>query len=159
VPLEPGDVIRIVGAGAGGWGNPLERPVELVLKDVRCGFLSPVKARAEYGVVIRDGVVDEKATTALRAELAPRLSNEHFDYGEQRRAFDAVWTRERYEVLTQILAGVPIVWRYFLKHKIFEALAAEERPEEGGTAVIERIWRALRAQYPELAEAEAEAAE
>ena len=45
-------MFRHVLAGAGGWGDPLERDVEAVLKDVRNELLSRAKAEADYGVVI-----------------------------------------------------------------------------------------------------------
>jgi N-methylhydantoinase B len=46
------DVFRHLLAGAGGWGNPLERDPELVLKDVLEEKLTPEYARREYGVAI-----------------------------------------------------------------------------------------------------------
>ncbi len=55
VPCSPGDVIRIVGAGAGGWGDPLDRPPELVVFDVACGYISVEQAFDDYGVVLTDG--------------------------------------------------------------------------------------------------------
>ena len=45
-------------AGAGGWGDPLERDPAAVLRDVRNELLSPAKALADYGVVIADAKVD-----------------------------------------------------------------------------------------------------
>jgi N-methylhydantoinase B len=35
--------------GGGGWGNPLERPRELVDNDLRQGLVSPEHARSAYG--------------------------------------------------------------------------------------------------------------
>ena len=54
--------------GGGGWGDPLKRPPELVLRDVRDGVLSAEKAAADYGVVLTaDGrSVDEAATAERR---------------------------------------------------------------------------------------------
>ena len=50
--IRQGDVFRHLLAGAGGWGNPLERDPELVLKDVLEEKLSADYARREYGVAI-----------------------------------------------------------------------------------------------------------
>jgi hypothetical protein len=50
--IRKGDVFRHILAGAGGWGDPLERDPAQVLKDVRNELLSPAKARADYGVVV-----------------------------------------------------------------------------------------------------------
>ena len=51
--IKRGDVFRHVLAGAGGWGDPLERDPAAVLRDVRNELLSPEKAEADYGVVDR----------------------------------------------------------------------------------------------------------
>lgn len=70
--LRHGDVFIHEVAGAGGWGDPLERDPERVLKDVRNGFVSPEAAQTLYGVVVLPGeaAVDTDATVALRARLA-----------------------------------------------------------------------------------------
>src|ERR687891_2353083 len=60
--IRRGDVFRHVLAGAGGWGDPLERDPELVLRDVKNELLSAAKAEADYGVVIVENQVDVKAT-------------------------------------------------------------------------------------------------
>ena len=39
--------------GGGGWGDPLRRAVDAVLEDVREGYVSPERARTDYGVVDR----------------------------------------------------------------------------------------------------------
>ncbi len=55
----------------GGWGDPLDREPDLVLRDVRDGVLAPETADAVYGVVLGDGArgVDAAATKARRDEL------------------------------------------------------------------------------------------
>ena len=65
-----GDVVRWVLPGGGGWGDPLERDPERVLRDVRNELVSPAVAERDYGVVIDAGrrAVDEAATGRLRAE-------------------------------------------------------------------------------------------
>lgn len=62
-------------AGGGGWGIPLERPVESVLDDVLDEYISLDAAREHYGVVIdsRNMTVDAAATTALRKQLMSSL--------------------------------------------------------------------------------------
>jgi len=67
--IRRGDVFRHVLAGAGGWGDPLERDPAAVLRDVRNELLSPAKAERDYGVVIRDNRVDAGATEKLRPEI------------------------------------------------------------------------------------------
>ena len=67
-PLREGDVFRLDTPGGGGYGDPLSRPVEHVLADVREGHLSADAAERDYGVVLTgDGsAVDETATARRR---------------------------------------------------------------------------------------------
>jgi N-methylhydantoinase B len=69
--VKKGDVFRHVLAGAGGWGDPLERDPAAVLCDVRNELLSPEKAAADYGVVIDTTAwaVDPVLTAERRARL------------------------------------------------------------------------------------------
>jgi len=69
--IKQGDVFRHVLAGAGGWGDPLERDPNAVLWDVRNELLSPAKAAADYGVVLAAAActVDLAATAERRAHL------------------------------------------------------------------------------------------
>ena len=47
-PLEPGDSI-VVETGGGGYGPPSERPLELIERDLRRGYVSLQAAKREYG--------------------------------------------------------------------------------------------------------------
>jgi N-methylhydantoinase B/oxoprolinase/acetone carboxylase alpha subunit len=71
VPLSKGDTIRQVVAGGGGYGDPFDRDPELVLRDVRDGFISKTSAKKDYGVILRSRSgkisVDWKETQAYRA--------------------------------------------------------------------------------------------
>lgn len=70
VPMRRGDTLTLESPGGGGYGNPLQRPPELVARDVRRGYVSAEQAAAAYGVVLLpDGTVDVAATAARRAEL------------------------------------------------------------------------------------------
>ena len=69
--IRKGDVFRHVLAGGGGWGDPLERDPQAVLRDVRNEFLSAARAQADYGVIVDTEAwrVEEAATEKLRAEI------------------------------------------------------------------------------------------
>ncbi|TKC79105.1 hydantoinase B/oxoprolinase family protein [Trinickia terrae] len=152
VICNPGDVIRLEGAGAGGYGVPIERDVERVRDDVRRGYVTVDEAREVYAVAIVDGEIDVAQTAMLRerARLAARDARvPAFDFGPYREAFEAKWTRERYAALTRILAGVPVQWRYFLKHRIFDALDARVE-SSGGAEVVDEIFAELCSSWPEL---------
>jgi N-methylhydantoinase B len=66
--LASGDTVRMRYPGGGGFGDPRTRPPELVLADVRCGFVSRERAREDYGVAIRPGSIeiDREETARLR---------------------------------------------------------------------------------------------
>ena len=69
--IKQGDIFRHEVAGAGGWGDPLERDPAAVLKDVRNELISLDVAADEYGVVIEAHTwsVDMAATQRLRQEI------------------------------------------------------------------------------------------
>jgi N-methylhydantoinase B len=70
-PVRAGEIIRIRTTGGGGWGDPLTRPVDEVLRDVRWRKVTVEGARRDYGVELaQDGdSVDNVATARLRARL------------------------------------------------------------------------------------------
>ena len=67
--LRSGDAFRIRSGGGGGYGTPLERPVEEVQEDVKQGYVSLAAAAELYGVVIDPETlaVNRVATERLRA--------------------------------------------------------------------------------------------
>jgi N-methylhydantoinase B len=82
-PVRAGEVIRIRTTGGGGWGDPLERPYDEVLRDLRWRKVSPAGARDDYGVVVTgppdEPVLDRAASDALRAaRRAARSGREPF---------------------------------------------------------------------------------
>jgi N-methylhydantoinase B len=79
ITLAPDARVQLNLPGGGGYGNPFQRPVELVLNDVVNGYVSLEAAEREYGVVIhylgsQDQlvrppelyVIDREATSARR---------------------------------------------------------------------------------------------
>jgi N-methylhydantoinase B len=72
VDLQPGEWIRGLESGGGGYGDPLERDPERVRHDVLEGWISAPRARGTYGVVLSgsresdDLAVDTEATGRLR---------------------------------------------------------------------------------------------
>ncbi|WP_298956881.1 hydantoinase B/oxoprolinase family protein [uncultured Methylobacterium sp.] len=151
VPCDPGDVILIQGPGAGGYGDPLERPEAAVVADVRRGFVSRERAREDYGVVLgSDLALDSAATARLRADRAGSRVVQEFGHGPGRVAFEQVWTEARYAALTRILAAVPVTWRFFVKHQVFGALKGRDAPAGGGAADVEAAYEALCGRFGDL---------
>jgi N-methylhydantoinase B len=65
--LRAGDAFRLSAGGGGGFGNPLERPLELVEEDVIEGYVSADSARDDYKVAIDStGRVHAQETARLR---------------------------------------------------------------------------------------------
>jgi len=149
VTLDPGDVIHIHSPGGGGRGSPLDREPERVRVDVQRGYVSVAAAAGEYGVVIRDGVVDPAATGTLRAAIRRGESGAHFDFGPEREAHEALWMRENYDALTIILLALPVHWRFFVKTKVFEMLPGLKGGGDNRPLVCD-AFAAVRAAYPEV---------
>lgn len=134
VVLEPGDIVNLTSGGGAGYGDPLERPTELVLQDVRRGAISIRAAEACYGVVVRDDAVDEAASKVLRAERRSNVKPPVYSYNASRDAFEAVWTDANYAELDRALMQIPVNWRHFVKRSVFrhvEAMSEAERPGDG----------------------------
>jgi N-methylhydantoinase B len=68
-------VVQVVTTGGGGWGDPLERETELILRDVVEGRVSIASAGTDYGVVFaKDSTaehprIDQAATLLRRGDL------------------------------------------------------------------------------------------
>jgi N-methylhydantoinase B len=73
--IKVGDAFRLRSGGGGGYGSPLERPVEDVQNDVRQGYVSVHEAAVFYGVVIDPDTfrVNEPATILIRGTSLPAL--------------------------------------------------------------------------------------
>ena len=71
VVAEEGDELVFRTWGGGGWGDPLERPLEVVAADVRRRLVSYEKARDEYGTIVdpRTKEVDVEGSETLRERL------------------------------------------------------------------------------------------
>jgi len=98
--LDAGDVVEFATSGGGGFGDPLDRDPGRVLADVEAGLVSLEQSRRDYGVVIRNGRLDDAATEELRNRL-PRAEDTLFDVGPERRAYETVWSDE---VATELIA-------------------------------------------------------
>jgi N-methylhydantoinase B len=83
VQVQPGDMLVYRTAGGGGWKDRLDRPAEVVARDVSFGLVSREFAKTGYGVVLAgDGSVDAAATEAERArQREERGEALAFDFG------------------------------------------------------------------------------
>jgi N-methylhydantoinase B len=68
IPLNPGDRVRVMTPGGGGYGNPMTREAVSVAEDVRLGRYTTEEAARLFGVMlIANGQIDAQATKARRA--------------------------------------------------------------------------------------------
>ena len=71
--VPAGTVIRVRTTGGGGWGDPLDRDVEMVVRDVLWAKVSRAAAAVAYGVVVAgpegEPALDVDATRALRERM------------------------------------------------------------------------------------------
>lgn len=81
--VHAGDVFCHVLPGAGGHGDPFDRPPEQVRDDVLDGKMTADYAQSQYGVALdpASGEIDTAATAALRARPRPR--SDHLRYFDQ----------------------------------------------------------------------------
>jgi N-methylhydantoinase A/oxoprolinase/acetone carboxylase beta subunit/N-methylhydantoinase B/oxoprolinase/acetone carboxylase alpha subunit len=70
--LNTGDAHFAWYSGGGGYGDPLERDPELVVRDLLEGLCTPDVVSGIYGVVVEDGRVDTDATQAAREGIRAR---------------------------------------------------------------------------------------
>ena len=84
VMVKKGDRVLFITGGSGGWGDPLDREYDRVVKDVRRGLVSVEKAEQDYGVVIDRSTMelDTAASDALREKMKKeRGPVKDFDFG------------------------------------------------------------------------------
>jgi N-methylhydantoinase B len=69
--LHPGEAYILRSGGGGGYGSPLERPIEKIEDDLREGYISRHRAESCYGIVFEAGSdrIDRAASEANRVRL------------------------------------------------------------------------------------------
>lgn len=153
--MGPGDTLYVTCGGAGGWGDPLQRDTDAVWQDIQRDWISIEHARQAYGVVVNPDGVDLPATKKLRdnmSDVGAAGSNTGFyDLGPERTAFEAIWTDANYDELTELLAQLPVHWRFYAKHRLFSyadhqcAYQTSVKPAD-----LRREFKNLVAEFPAL---------
>lgn len=65
-PLNKGDVVKLVTATGGGYGEPFKRPAEKVAKDVKNGYITVAQAEADFGVKVNEKTNEVEGLTEER---------------------------------------------------------------------------------------------
>ena len=50
--MNTNDVVRLITATGGGYGNPYKRPAEKVAMDAKNAYITVAQAEADYGVIL-----------------------------------------------------------------------------------------------------------
>lgn len=71
VTLEEGDLIMVWSPGGGGYGDPLDRDLEMISQDVTYGYYTTEEVKKQYGVILdpKTLLVDESASKRLRSKM------------------------------------------------------------------------------------------
>jgi N-methylhydantoinase B len=120
--VDKGDVVCLRTAGAGGYGNPIDREPHRVLDDVRRGLVSIEAARASYGVALVGDEVDERQTAKLRADRSQH--GQANGYGPERNAFEQVFTVELLDRLNAALFRLPAQRRGKRRTEVYGTILA-----------------------------------
>jgi N-methylhydantoinase B len=120
--LSPGDVVSMRATGGGGYGDPLERDPVRVALDVEERMLPESRAAELYGVVLRDGRLDEAETAvlreAMRAARGAVQGEAEIDLGPSRREYESVWTPEASTELAHFLRTLPRGLQTYVKAQV-----------------------------------------
>ena len=112
-------MVTFLTAGGGGFGDPLRRDEEAVLRDVRLGFVSEAAAARDYGVVVRDGAIDPGATARLRNAPRAAASERDFDFGPERPLWESVFDDAAMNRLNVELLALPASMRTAARRRVF----------------------------------------
>jgi N-methylhydantoinase B len=118
--LQPGETLTVAMPGAAGFGDPAERDLAAVARDLRIGVVSPEAAQRDYRVVLAaDGTPDEAASRALRARSAGVVAA-GFGVGPERRAWEQVFDDATMQRIAALLARYPKAVRHQLRRRIYD---------------------------------------
>jgi len=101
--MAPGDRLDRWTTG-GGYGDPLERSPDAALEDVLDGKVNRESAAERYGMVIRDGELDQPATAALGERLRTDRGPITWTIDRGRSSASSTLTSRR-------ARAAPLVWR------------------------------------------------
>ncbi|UYG95352.1 hydantoinase B/oxoprolinase family protein [Cytobacillus firmus] len=65
-PLNKGDVVKLVTATGGGYGDPFKRPADQVAQDVKNGYITAAQANESFGVIVNEKTYEVEGLTEDR---------------------------------------------------------------------------------------------
>ncbi|KIL11744.1 hydantoinase B/oxoprolinase family protein [Bacillus safensis] len=130
--LEKGDIVQLISPSGGGWGDPFARKKEKVLQEVEADLLSEERALQQYGVKVyldeNEWKIDEEQTSRVREKADDSISTNVWDFGEQRAAYEKVWTDEASSELAVQLRSYPANERTHYKHAVHQHFSHRNEP-------------------------------
>ncbi|MBM3572949.1 MAG: hydantoinase B/oxoprolinase family protein, partial [Alphaproteobacteria bacterium] len=155
IRLGVGEVLSIRTPGGGGYGDPLERPIEAVAADIHAGLTTVDAAARDFGVIAGAHGIDREATSERRAELRSARNSQaatqtgawpdRFDGGAGRQVHERKFSPELSDVLAELLFTLPPAARYFAKQEAYKRIRAAEAPLS--PTVLHALWAKM---IPEL---------
>ncbi|WHY59906.1 hydantoinase B/oxoprolinase family protein [Cytobacillus firmus] len=67
-PLNKGDVVKLVTATGGGYGDPYKRPADQVAQDVKNGYITAAQANESYGLIVNEKTYEVEGITEDRLQ-------------------------------------------------------------------------------------------
>ncbi len=117
--LAAGDTLTMMIPGGGGYGDPLDRDPLATLADVQRGLVSIKGALRDYGVIVREGLVDVAATERARAGRAGAFDT-RLGLDPERLAWGAVFDDEAMNMLVAKLERLPAGQRWATRKRLLE---------------------------------------
>ena len=136
--VNAGDTLTVFMPGAAGYGDPCLRQPADVLRDVAQGFVSRPAAKSEYGVIITDGILDEKATRACRRGRTRDNVHADFDFGPEREAWENAVDDATVMELNRRLYALPKSVRQAKRHEVYRR-AFPDMPKAGAGSLAEAL--------------------
>ncbi|NKB37755.1 MAG: hypothetical protein GKR93_11375 [Gammaproteobacteria bacterium] len=141
LPLKPGDIVQYTWQGGGGYGDPLEREISEVIRDIDMGYISAQRAEEIYGVFAGESseVIQEQREGMRKQRLLnaedPIAKAENMDTGERRtvsRFGAGLLLRQRPEGTLQFECECGCVFckadENWKEHVAFHSLSKDELP-------------------------------
>ena len=138
IALEAGETITVCMPGAAGFGDPLDRALDDLRRDIELGFVSVQAAQEHYGLVFdAAGHIDEAATE--RRRMAERRARPRFDFGPHRTAWETVFDDATMNALARALLALPKSVRPRLKQEFFGAVLGTAPLDEVVPRIPDRV--------------------
>jgi N-methylhydantoinase B len=137
--LKRGDVVRIRMPSGGGFGEARAREPSAVAQDLRDGIITVGDAEEAFGVVLKDGRIDENASAGRRrgrkGDQAP------FSYGPERRRYEQIFPQALQRLAVEGLLCHPTAIARHLRDRLWEEIVSPAL--ERGTPIAEESVRAF----------------